>query len=55
MIKKGHSYPTKFGFTGSSGKVQQVGGYTRKLPSRPKAPPVTQPPVAGTPPVKGRP
>jgi hypothetical protein len=49
MIKKGHSYPSKFGFTGSSGKVQQVGGYTRKAPTRSRAPQVAPPPVPTTP------
>lgn len=52
MIKKGHSYPSKFGFTGSTGKVQQVGGYTRKAPTRPRVPRTAPPPVAPTPGVK---
>lgn len=35
MIKKGHSFPTKFGFTKSSGKVQVVASYNRKPASKP--------------------
>lgn len=34
MPKQGFAFPEKFGFTSSSGKVQQVGGYTRRAPIR---------------------
>ena len=43
-MKKGHSYPTSFGFTNSSGKVHTVKPHTRANPARvSKAPPV--PPI----------
>lgn len=34
MPKSGFNFPEKFGFTSSSGKVQNVGGYTRRAPLR---------------------
>lgn len=33
-IHSGHNFPESFGFTSSSGKVQNVGGYTRRAPIR---------------------
>lgn len=43
-MKKGHSYPSKFGFSGSRGKVP-VAGYMRKAPTRPRVPSADVPPV----------
>lgn len=34
MAKKGFAFPTKFGFSGSTGKVQQVRGHTRRVPKK---------------------
>ena len=31
-FRPGHSFPTSAGFTGSSGKVATIGGYTRRMP-----------------------
>lgn len=58
MAKKGHLFPPRAGFTGSSGKVQSVRGYTRKvvhkaaggviaLRNRPVAPPPPSPRLIG--------
>lgn len=43
-MKKGHSFPSKFGFSGSRGKVK-VTPHMRSAPKVPKVPPVGLPRV----------
>lgn len=35
-FRKGHSFPTSSGFTGSSGKVASIKPYTRRVATKPK-------------------